>query len=204
MNRYPDNPSSDLYLASASPRRAELLEQLGLDFEVLAAEVDEAVREGESPEVYVIRVALDKTRAGAAALGGRPLRPVLGSDTCVVVGEQILGKPRDQEHAAEMLRLLSGREHRVLTAVAVVEGEQEMTRLSVSHVYFRSLSEEDIAGYWLTGEPLGKAGGYAIQGLAAQFIARLEGSYSGVMGLPLFETAELLNLFGIHPLLSRK
>ncbi|OOZ40890.1 septum formation protein Maf [Solemya pervernicosa gill symbiont] len=193
----PESGAPDLYLASASPRRAELLTQLKLDFEVLRVDVPELIDAGESAEVFAIRVALDKARAGLSALEYQPGRPVLGADTCVVVEGRVLGKPRDREHAAEMMHLLSGCEHRVMTSVAVVNGEREQTRLSVSHVHFRELSESEIGAYWETGEPLGKAGGYAVQGQAAQFIERLEGSYSGVMGLPLYETAELLTVFGV-------
>lgn len=192
------NEIPDIYLASASPRRRELLAQIGVGFEVLGVEVPEDVRPGEAPEVYAIRVALAKARAGLAALGERPSRPVMGADTCVVLGEQILGKPRKREHALAMLAQLSGREHRVLSAVALVDGETEKTRLSVSHVHFREITRAEAEAYWAGGEPADKAGGYAIQGQAAVFVRQLQGSYSGVMGLPLFETAELLTEFGIR------
>ncbi len=187
----------DIYLASASPRRRELLAQLGVRYALVAAGVDESRREGESPEMYVLRLAREKAQAGFLALGDRPPRPVLGADTVVVDGDAVLGKPRDPEHAVAMLTRLGGRTHNVLTAVALVDGEREASRLSVSHVTFRPIDEAEARRYWATGEPADKAGGYAIQGRAAAFIERLEGSYSGVMGLPLFETAQLLDEFEV-------
>jgi septum formation protein len=174
------------------------LVQVGVGFAVIRVDVPEDVLPGEAPEVYANRVALAKARAGLAALGERPLRPVLGADTCVVLGEQILGKPRDREHALDMLAKLSGREHRVLSAVALVDGKEEKTRLSVSHVYFRDITPAEAEAYWASGEPADKAGGYAIQGRGAVFVRDLQGSFSGVMGLPLYETAELLTDFGIR------
>ncbi len=189
----------DIYLASASPRRAELLTQIGVTYEVVAAAVDESLRPGEAPEVYVVRLALAKARAGHAARSGRP---VLGADTAVVADGLILGKPRDRADALGMLARLSGQTHHVYTGVALVDCDGEAhTRLSVSSVTFRALSEQERAAYWASGEPADKAGGYAVQGLGALFIERLEGSYSGVMGLPLFETAELLQACAI-PLLE--
>ena len=190
-----------IYLASASPRRAELLPVIGARFEVLdlgGIEVDEAVRGREAPANYVKRLALAKARAGARAMAARglPPRPVLGADTTVCIARAILGKPGDAadppREAARMLRLLSGRTHRVLTAVAVVDRGRERVALSVSRVTFKSLSRAEIAAYVATGEPFDKAGAYAIQGGAAAFVRHLSGSYSGVMGLPLFETAALL------------
>jgi len=186
-----------LYLASNSPRRAELLRQIGVNFHVIAAPVDESAAATETPEEHVTRLALEKARAGHATLQGEHRRPVLGADTMVVVGDVVMGKPHDREAAIHMLQSLSGRTHRVLSAVALVD-EAEAWRLSVSHVTFRDLAWAECAAYWGTGEPEDKAGGYAIQGLAAMFISRLEGSYSGVMGLPLFETAELLVAAGIR------
>lgn len=183
-----------LYLASQSPRRRELLAQLGLSFEVMHVDVDESVRLGEGPEEYVRRVAVAKAEAGLAA---HPGQLVLGSDTAVVVDEHILGKPRDAVHAVAMLTELSGRSHRVLTGVALAGGERIRYRLSDSRVSFRAISEAEAWAYWRTGEPADKAGGYAIQGLGAAFVADLAGSYSGVMGLPLFETAQLLAEVGI-------
>ena len=183
-------------LASASPRRRELLAQIGVDFEVMVADVEETVQPGESPEAYVRRVARDKASAVAALAG--PESWVLAADTEVVLDGQVLGKPRDFPHFQTMARSLSGREHRVLSAVVLLGDGHCYDALSVSSVSFRELSERDIADYWHTGEPWDKAGGYAVQGLGAIFVNRLCGSYSGVMGLPLYETAGLLSAAGIH------
>lgn len=188
-----------IYLASRSPRRRELLLQIGVHHEVVHADVDESLHPGEAPAEYVIRLALEKARA---ARQGRPSLPVLGADTAVVIDNEILGKPRDRDDFLAMMRRLSGHSHKVLTGVALV-GEDEESRLSVSKVSFRTLSEREAEAYWESGEPADKAGGYAIQGLGALFITRVEGSYSGVMGLPLFETAELLRAAHIE-LLSPK
>ncbi len=190
----------DIFLASASPRRRELLEQLGVRQRLLVAEVDESPHPNEAPELYVVRLALAKARAGRLLLADDEPHPVLGADTAVVVDGHIIGKPRDEADFAATLRRLSARTHQVMSGVALVGDGREESRLSVSTVRFRKLSEAELAAYWRSGEPADKAGGYAIQGLGAQFIERLEGSYSGVMGLPLFETAELLQHFGI-PLL---
>lgn len=188
---------SIVYLASASPRRRELLDQIGVGYRPLASNVDEQRRPDEVPQMYVLRLALDKARAGRALLVEEDERPVLGADTAVVLDGDIMGKPRDQAEAHAMLTRLSGRTHHVYTAVALVNREHELTRLSVSAVTFRTLEVAEIEEYWCTGEPADKAGAYAIQGRAAVFISRIEGSYSGVMGLPLFETAELLRAVGI-------
>jgi len=185
----------DVYLASASPRRGQLLEQIGVRYRPLAVNVDEGRHAGEPPELYVLRVALDKARAGRVRVAANDPLPVLGADTAVVIDGDILGKPRDRAHALAMLARLSGRIHHVYTGVALA-AEDEQTRLSVSAVTFRPLSLEECAAYWQTGEPADKAGAYAIQGRGAVFITRLEGNYSGVMGLPLYETAELLEAEG--------
>lgn len=187
----------DIYLASNSPRRRELLDQIGVRYGWAAPRVDERIHPDESPEVFVLRLALEKARAGSEQLASGPTLPVLAADTAVVVDDQVLGKPESHAEGLRMLELLSGRSHRVLTAVAMVDGEREGSRLSVSHVTFRELSEREREDYWATGEPRDKAGGYAVQGRAAVFIEQLEGSFSGVMGLPLFETAQLLEEFGI-------
>jgi septum formation protein len=181
----------DIYLASASPRRRELLDQIGVCYRTLAVEVDESPRPGEPPERYVLRLALAKARAGRAQRPAGDARPVLGADTAVVIDGDILGKPLDRKDALAMLCRLSDRTHHVYTGVALA-GEVESTRLSVSAVAFRPLTLEECAAYWQTGEPADKAGAYAIQGRGAVFVTRLEGSYSGVMGLPLYEVAELL------------
>jgi len=191
------------YLASASPRRRELLAQAGYAPEVLrlAAEraVDETPLPGEPPLVYVKRLAHDKALAGVAELLATraPDAPVLGADTTVALAGEIFGKPADADEAVAMLSRLSGREHQVLTAVALAEGDRVDLRISVSRVRFAHLSDSQIRAYAATGEPLDKAGGYGIQGRAACFVEHLEGSYSGVMGLPLFETADLLAQSGI-------
>ena len=187
-----------IYLASRSPRRGELLTQVGVRFAVIAADIDKARRPDEPPHAYVRRVALEKGRAGRAVLSAGDDRPVLAADTVVIRADDLLGKPRDQEDAARMLRLLSGRTHRVLTAVALIAGAREWVEISESRVTFRLIGEEEIQRYWHTGEPLDKAGGYGIQGHGALFVAALDGSYSGVMGLPLFETGRLLERAGIE------
>lgn len=179
-------------LASASPRRQALLAQIGIRFRCLAVTVDERPRPGEAPPGYVRRLALAKARAGRAQqTGGEEHLPVLGADTAVVVDGDILGKPADCAHAEAMLARLSGRSHRVLTAVALVDREARY-RLSASTVTFKPLTQAERRAYLASGEGLDKAGAYAIQGRGALFISRLEGSYSGVMGLPLYETGELL------------
>jgi len=186
-----------IYLASQSPRRRALLDQIALHYQVLGIQVHEVVRADESPADYVQRVALDKARAGWRHEDRSANRPVLGADTEVVVDDAVLGKPQGREQGLAMLRRLSGRSHRVLSAVALVEGARERVALSVSEVTFRRLTEPELCAYWDSGEPADKAGAYAIQGLGAVFVARLAGSFSGVMGLPLFETARLLRDFGV-------
>lgn len=188
-------------LASASPRRRELLAQIGVEFEVVAAEVEEVRGIGEAPEDYVRRVSADKAAAVARKAGAG--RWVLAADTEVVLEGEVLGKPRDFHHFQSMARRLSGHEHRVLSAVVLCRGDARHEALSISTVEFRELTERDITDYWSSGEPRGKAGGYAIQGLGALFVSRLCGSYSGVMGLPLFETANLLAQAGM-PILPRE
>jgi septum formation protein len=187
----------DICLASQSPRRRELLRQIGVDFECLPVTIDERPLAGETPEACVRRLALEKARAGRAVQSAANALPVMGADTIVIAGEAVLGKPVDRREAIEMLQSLSDRTHRVMTAVALA-GEREVACLSTSHVTFRALTARECGAYWETGEPQDKAGAYAIQGLAAMFITRLEGSYSGVMGLPLYETAALLQEFGIR------
>lgn len=195
------NSEHDIYLASASPRRRELLDQIGIRYRLLSVDVPEVPEPGEAPEMYVLRVALDKAKAGHACLATDDPAPVLGADTAVVIDGEVLGKPRGRDDALAMLRRLSGQTHQVMSAVALVDGDGiAHSRLSVNAVTFRTLSGEEAEAYWGTGEPVDKAGGYAIQGRAAMFIERLEGSYSAVMGLPLFETAELLSECGIKVL----
>ena len=186
-----------IYLASQSPRRRLLLEQLGVGYAVLPVSVAEQVRNDELAESYVQRVALDKARAGWHHARRLLDLPVLGADTEVVIDRQVQGKPWDRAHGLELLRRLSGRSHEVISAVAVVHGQREQVTMNRSQVWLRELSPADMTAYWDSGEPADKAGGYAIQGRGAVFVERLDGSFSGVMGLPLFETAQLLLRFGI-------
>jgi septum formation protein len=186
----------DICLASQSPRRRELLRQIGVDFIVLPVAIDEAPLAGETPQACVQRLALEKARTGRAAQSAASALPVMGADTLVVAADAVLGKPADRGAAIEMLQLLSGNTHRVITAVALA-GDHEAVCMSTSQVTFRTLTARECEAYWETGEPRDKAGAYAVQGLGAMFIKRLEGSYSGVMGLPLYETAILLQEFGI-------
>ena len=185
--------STDLiYLASGSPRRRELLRQIGVSYRLIDTAVDETALEDEAPLAYVSRVAAAKANAGWQCSREPDDAPVLAADTAVVLDGSILGKPRDRGDALDMLRRLSGRSHEVLTAVALRSAAGLDGRVSRSVVTFRSIDAAEAGAYWDTGEPRDKAGAYAIQGRAAVFIADLRGSYSGVMGLPLFETAELL------------
>jgi septum formation protein len=181
-----------LYLASQSPRRRELLDQLGEAHRTLDVEVEEQRQPGEAPEAYVSRVARDKARAGLVRVAGEADARVLGADTEVILSDEVFGKPRDAADAAAMLRRLSGREHRVVSVAWLVGAGGERCATSVSTVRFATLDEAAITAYVATGECMGKAGAYAIQGRAAAFIEHLSGSYSGVMGLPLYETSQLL------------
>ena len=199
--------SSDfIYLASQSPRRAQLLGQLGVRHELLLAAPDvdaealEAVVQGESPTAYVQRVTALKLDAAAARHGrlGLPAAPILCADTTVAIGRTILGKPEDERDAERMLEMLCGRTHRVMTAIALQNGPRRHGALNVSHVRFASVDKHLIAQYVASGEPLGKAGAYAIQGRAAAFIEHISGSHSGIMGLPMFETAQLLRQAGFR------
>lgn len=185
-----------IYLASNSPRRQELLQQIGTPFEKLSVDIDETKHAHETPRQYVVRMAKEKAAAGRA-LATKPLA-VLSADTSVVIDDNCLGKPDSEAHAVQMLRALSGREHRVLSAVAIDYKGEVVSRLSTTVVVFKPLSEEEISNYWRTGEPRDKAGAYAIQGKAAVFVENISGSYSGVVGLPLFETEQLLRQLGLH------
>ncbi|NND53380.1 MAG: septum formation inhibitor Maf [Gammaproteobacteria bacterium] len=189
-----------LVLASASPRRRELLGVLGVEFKVAPADIDETVQPGETPEAYVRRMALGKAEAGYAAAGSDSA--VLGSDTAVVIDGRILGKPDDRAAAIAMLTELSGRTHRVMSAVALLDVEGCSEALSVTEVTFRTIIAKEADQYWATGEPADKAGGYGIQGRGAVFVRAIQGSYSGVVGLPLFETAALLEERGYGPLMQ--
>ncbi|HSH48075.1 MAG TPA: Maf family protein [Halomonas sp.] len=189
-----------LRLASASPRRRELLASIGLEVVLCPVDIDERPLPGESPEALVLRLAKHKARAGAALeaspLPAPPL-PTLGADTVVVCGGEILGKPRDRADGARMLRRLSGRSHEVVTGVAVSGPAGLLSACVTTRITLRRIGDHEIKAYWATGEPLDKAGGFAIQGRGALFVSHLEGSHSAVVGLPLFETAQLLARQGV-------
>ena len=200
----------NIYLASRSPRRRELLKQIGIAFEIVLlrqdvkrdVDVDETPLPNEKPDAYALRVACAKADLAARYMSRRSLpgRPVLAADTTVVCEQRIVGKPADREDAVSMLKSLAGREHEVITAVALATPDRLEKVVSTSRVWFRPMSEDEIRRYVATGEPLDKAGAYAIQGRAAVFVTRIEGSFSGIMGLPLAETADLLRRFGIDVL----
>lgn len=185
-----------LFLASASPRRRELLAQIGVPFSLVGVSVDETPSPTESPEAYVERVARDKALAGLVSLGDRD-GCVLGADTSVVLDQHILGKPADRADGLAMLAALSGRTHRVMTAVALASRSACEVRVVISEVTFRTIDEAEAERYWDSGEPADKAGGYAIQGWGAVFVSQLHGSYSAVVGLPLCEMAQLIDAFGL-------
>ncbi|TQV80162.1 septum formation inhibitor Maf [Exilibacterium tricleocarpae] len=182
--------SQTLYLASKSPRRRELLRQIGVPFQIVSVDVPEIHEPGEAPETYVARLAAAKARAGNRAV-------TLGADTIVVCDERVLEKPVDEADALAMLMQLSGRTHQVMSAVSLYTPARQLTRTSVTEVRFRVLSRAECSAYWRTGEPRDKAGGYAIQGLGAIFVASIQGSYSGVVGLPIEQTWALLKAFGL-------
>jgi septum formation protein len=186
-----------LYLASGSPRRRELLAQIGVPHVTLIASIDETALPGEAAIAYVERLAREKALAGLASLDTSGAACVLGADTAVVLDGRILGKPVDREDALATLALLSGREHEVLTAVALADASRCEARVVSSRVRFRSITPPEREAYWASGEPSDKAGSYAIQGLGAVFVSHVQGSYSAVVGLPLLETAEMLAGFGI-------
>jgi septum formation protein len=195
--------AANIYLASSSPRRYELLQQLGVNVIVLPVDVDETAFSNENPSHYVERLARAKAEQGRQhILQYMPHQtlPVLGADTTVVFKEHLFGKPQHQADAAHMLSLLSGNTHQVMTAVAIAHKNKILSHVNITEVTFRSISPAEQAQYWQSGEPCDKAGGYAIQGKAAIFIEKIEGSFSGVMGLPLFETAQLLHAFGVEVL----
>lgn len=189
--------SLELYLASGSPRRRELLDQIGVRFETLTVDVNEELIPKESADKYVTRLALEKARAGWLVGRDQLALPVLGADTIVVFDQHILGKPGDEQGAVRMLQMLSGKTHTVMTAVAVVKGPVEHVKLVATQVTFQTLTDRQCHQYWQTGEPADKAGGYGIQGYGGLMVSHLSGSYSAVVGLPLTETAQLLALFNI-------
>ena len=188
-----------LVLASASPRRSALLRQLDLSFEVMAMNIDESMRNGESAQDYVIRLSLEKARAAESVLQGTDC-VVLAADTTVVLGEKILGKPVNQADGIAMLKALSGNTHQVLTGVSVISRQQQDSLFVQTAVTFRELEADEINQYWLSGEPADKAGGYGLQGAGAAFVSTLDGSYSNVIGLPLSETVLLLRSHGVRVL----
>ena len=188
--------ANTLVLASQSPRRKELLQQLGYDFICLPADIDESVLLTETPEQYVARLALEKASAIAQKQSANVV--VLGSDTSVIFKQHILGKPESLTDCLAILTMLSGNSHQVVTAVAAVQGERSEVVLVSTEVDFKCLSEQEIRRYWQTGEPQDKAGAYGIQGIAGQFVKQIRGSYSAVVGLPLYETAQLLSTFGVQ------
>jgi len=187
-----------IVLASASARRSALLSQIGVRHACQAPDLDEDPQPGEGPAEYVQRLAREKALAILAARGGQGDRPVLAADTTVVLDGRIYGKPAGEQECVAILLALSGRRHEVMTAIALHDGAVLRTAMNLSQVTFRALDEPECRRYWATGEPAGKAGGYAVQGLAAVFVARIEGSFSCVMGLPLYETATLLDAAGVR------
>ncbi len=191
----PSMPYDRIHLASASPRRSQLLRQIGVLHDVRPADLDESRQAGESPRDYVLRLARAKALAGVASGGAVP---VLGADTTVAIGDEIYAKAENEADGLRMLAALSGRTHIVLTAVALASQGRVETAISETRVTFRVLSDAERRNYWASGEPVDRAGAYAIQGFAAVFIAQIEGSYTGVMGLPLFETASLLDAAGVR------
>ncbi len=190
--------SSLIYLASTSPRRREILETLGIDFDVIPVETDESPLQGETPGEMVLRLAIAK--AEAATHG----EFVLAADTIVVIGDRVLGKPRDADDGVEMLLALSARSHAVMTGVALKTPTGTRSVLSITNVQFREIDRDEAYRYWQSGEPCDKAGAYGIQGLGGMFVKAIEGSYSGVMGLPVFETVELLVSAGLDVLVDQK
>lgn len=196
--------SAQIILASASPRRAELLQQIGVRAMVQAVDIDESQKPGEPVLAYVQRLAMEKALCGFKVVENRRKLPLLGADTIVEVNGIILGKPESRSHAKKMLQQLSGQKHTVHTSVAIVSEEKKLIETSSSQVTFKKLQEQEIDCYLATGEADDKAGSYAIQGIAAQFIKKISGSFSGVMGLPLYETVQLLQQCGVKPLAEYK
>ncbi|MGB0833968.1 MAG: Maf family protein [Psychrobium sp.] len=182
--------SASIYLASQSPRRRELLEQINISYELLSASIDETPLDNEAAADYVKRLAVEKARAGQAVAAEN--KPVLGADTIVVLDDKLLGKPRDKEDAISTLMALGGRQHQVMTAVALVQGDKVVCDVVTTTVTFRTISEQEALNYWHSGEPKDKAGGYGIQGLGAQFVEKIDGCYFAVVGLPLMKTQQLL------------
>ncbi len=192
--------SAQIILASASPRRRELLKQIGVIAIVQPVDIDETQQEPESAIKFVQRLAMEKAQRGFETINNKDMLPVLGSDTIIEVDAMVLGKPENRQQAKEMLELLSDRKHTVHSSVAIVTHEEKLIETSSTQVHFKALAEEEIDSYLATGESDDKAGSYAIQGRAAQFIKSINGSYTGVMGLPLYETVQLLKRCGVKTL----
>ncbi len=192
--------AAQIILASASPRRRELLQQIRIKAIVQAVDIDESQKPGEAVSDYVARLAMEKAQRGFDTISNEKKLPVLGSDTVVEIDGEVLGKPENRQHAKEMLMRLSGKKHEVHTSVAIVTFDENRVITSSSQVVFKTLAEQEIENYLVTGEADDKAGAYAIQGIAAQFVKNINGSFSGVMGLPLYETVELLKQCGVTPL----
>lgn len=182
--------STSIYLASQSPRRRELLTQIGIDYELILNDIDETILLNEKPESYVKRLAIEKAKAGQCL--STESKPVLGADTVVVLDNHIMGKPIDEQDAMAMLLSLSGREHQVMTAVALVLGDDIRCEVVITKVTFRTINKQEALNYWQTNEPKDKAGGYGIQGLGAQFVEKVDGCYFAVVGLPLMKTQQML------------
>lgn len=182
--------STSIYLASQSPRRRDLLTQIGIKYELLSSEIDESILPNEKPKDYVKRLAVEKAKAGKNI--STEHKPVLGADTIVVLDNHIMGKPVDEQHAMAMLLSLSGREHQVMTAVALILGDEIRCEVVITTVKFRAINEQEALNYWQTNEPKDKAGGYGIQGIGAQFVENIDGCYFAVVGLPLMKTQEML------------
>ena len=194
--------STTLILASQSPRRKELLTQLGYNFQCLPADIDESIQSDENATQYVARLALEKANAIAQNQADGDV-VVLGSDTSVVFQQHILGKPESLDDCIAILKILSDNSHQVVTAIAAVQGERSEVIVVTTDVDFKALSTQEITRYWQTGEPQDKAGAYGIQGIAGQFVKQIRGSYSAVVGLPLYETAQLLSSFGVKSLIAQ-
>lgn len=185
--------SPSIYLASGSPRRKELLEQLGYNFTIVKPDIEEVKQPDESAKEYVLRLSQQKAAAGLEMVSGDAV--VIGSDTVVVLNNNVLEKPQDFEDSKQMLLALSGNQHQVMTAVTLIDNEKQLSKVVITDVWFKALNNEEISQYWQTGEPCDKAGSYGIQGIGGRFVSRIEGSYYAVVGLPLFETDQLLKEF---------
>ncbi|WP_051241348.1 Maf family protein [Vibrio litoralis] len=198
MSNSSDSKHSDFYLASGSPRRKELLTQLDYQFNIVVPNIEEKKQANESPVDYVKRLSREKAQAGVkliSSMAEASELPVLGADTIVVIDEQVLEKPNDYADCLRMLQALSNRKHQVMTSVTVATSTEHHTKVVITDVWFKSLTEQEIETYWQTGEPCDKAGGYGIQGIGGRFVSRIDGSFHAVMGLPLYETDELLKQY---------